>query len=223
MSLGGELVLASRSPQRRAILETLGVPFRVRVAGIDEGTEGDPVAVAIENARRKALAVAADEPAGTIVLGADTVIAAEVESVEREPGETDPAGPTVDPPVVRAPRLEAIGKPADADEAAAMLRRWSGTAHRVASSVAVVRAGGEGEMRHELLLADADTTLVRFRTLSDEEIAWYVATDEWQERAGAYAIQLRGTLLVDGIEGDWWTVVGLPVGLIARRLPALLR
>lgn len=78
-------------------------------------------------------------------------------------------------------------------------------------------------MRHELLLADADTTLVRFRTLSDEEIAWYVATDEWQERAGAYAIQLRGTLLVDGIEGDWWTVVGLPVGLIARRLPALLR
>jgi septum formation protein len=221
MTLGGELVLASRSPQRRAILETLGVPFRVRVAGIDEGTEGDPIAVAIENARRKALAVAADEPAGTIVLGSDTVIAAEVASAEPEPGEADAERPSADPSVAPAPTLEAVGKPADADEAAAMLRRWSGTAHRVASSVAVVRAGGE--MRHELLLADADTTLVRFRTLSDEEIAWYVATGEWQERAGAYAIQLRGTLLVDGIEGDWWTVVGLPVGLIARRLPALLR
>lgn len=222
MSLGGELVLASRSPQRRAILETLGVPFRVRVAGIDEGSEGDPIAVAIENARRKALAVAADEPAGTIVLGSDTVIAAEV-----EPGEDVPAGTPASGD--RTPDLEAIGKPADASEAAAMLRRWSGTAHRVASSVAVVRAGGEGESGRgggggdDILLADADTTLVRFRTLSDEEIAWYVATGEWRERAGAYAIQLRGTLLVDGIEGDWWTVVGLPVGLIARRLPALLR
>lgn len=199
---GGELVLASRSPQRRAILETLGVSFRVRVSDAEERTDGDPIAVAVENARRKALAVADGEPPGTLVLGADTVIVDDLD-------ERAVAGE------------RAVGKPADVAEAAAMLRRWSGRGHHVASSVAVVRAGAAGG--HELLLAEADTTLVRFRTLGEDELDWYVATEEWRERAGGYAIQLRGTLLVDGIDGDWWTVVGLPVALLARRLPGLLR
>ncbi|WP_320671439.1 Maf family protein [Patulibacter defluvii] len=199
--MSAPLVLASRSPQRRAILETLSVPFRVRVSDVEERTDGEPIAVAIENARRKALAVADGEPPGTLVLGADTVIVDDL-------GEA-----------TAAPR--AVGKPADAAEAAAMLRRWSGRGHHVASSAAVVRAGADGG--HETLLAEADTTLVRFRTLSERELAWYVATEEWRERAGGYAIQLRGTLLVDAIEGDWWTVVGLPVALLARRAPALLR
>lgn len=199
---GGELVLASRSPQRRAILETLGVPFRVRVSDAEERTDGDPIAVAVENARRKALAVADGEPPGTLVLGADTVIVDDL-----------------DDRAVAGER--AVGKPADAAEAAAMLRRWSGRGHHVASSVAVVRAAAAGG--HELVLAEADTTLVRFRELGEDELDWYVATGEWRDRAGGYAIQLRGTLLIDGIDGDWWTVVGLPVALLARRLPGLLR
>ncbi|MCK9249863.1 MAG: Maf family protein [Solirubrobacteraceae bacterium] len=201
------LVLASRSPQRRAILETLGVPFRVVASGADEATVGDPVAVAVANARRKALDVAGGEPAGTLVVGSDTVIVDDL----------DPARPA-----------RPVGKPRDADEAAAMLRRWSGSGHHVASAVAVVRSGGPGSgaaagAAHEELLADADATLVRFRALAEDEVAWYVATGEWRERAGGYAIQLRGSLLVDGIDGDWWTVVGLPVALLARRLPWLLR
>lgn len=193
------LVLASGSPQRRAILETLGVAHRVRVPDVDEGTDGDPVEVATANALLKARAVAAGEPPGTLVLGSDTVI------VDRTDGVPC-----------------AVGKPADAPGAGAMLRRWSGAAHEVASAAAVVRAAGPGAPP-ETLLADADATLVRFRALSDDDVDWYVGTGEWEGRAGGYAIQLRGSLLVDGIDGDWWTVVGLPVALLARRTSFLLR
>ena len=193
------LVLASGSPQRRAILATLGVEHRVVVPDVDERTDGDPIEVAVHNALLKARAVAAAEPAGTLVLGSDTVI------VDR----------TGDRPV-------AVGKPADAPAAAAMLHRWSGHGHHVASAAAVVRAGAPGEDT-TTLFSGADTTLVRFRTLADDDVDWYVRTGEWQGRAGGYAIQLRGTLLVDGIDGDWWTVVGLPVALLARELPALWR
>jgi septum formation protein len=195
----GDLVLASGSPQRRAILGALGVPHRVRVPAVDELVDGDPVDVAVQNALLKARRVAEDEPPGALVLGADTVI-------------VDEGGP--------APR--AVGKPADAGEAAAMLRRWSGAGHHVASAAAVVRRGEPGAPP-ETLLAAADTTLVRFRALTGADVDWYVRTGEWEGRAGGYAIQERGSLLVDGIEGDWWTVVGLPVALLARRLPSLLR
>ncbi|MEV4421311.1 Maf family protein [Patulibacter sp. NPDC049589] len=194
-----DLVLASGSPQRRAILETLAVAHRVRVPDVEETSDGDPVDVAVANALLKARAVARDEPAGTLVLGSDTVI-------------VDGSGDV--------PR--AVGKPADAAGAAAMLRRWSGAGHHVASAAAVVRAGGPGAA-DGTLLASADTTLVRFRALSAADVDWYVGTGEWQGRAGGYAIQLRGSLLVDGVEGDWWTVVGLPVALLSRELPDILR
>lgn len=195
----GELVLASGSPQRRAILETLGVAHRVRVPAVEERTAGDPIEVAVHNAVLKATAIAADEPAGTMVLGSDTVIVDRTGAAAR-----------------------AVGKPADAAEAASMLRRWSGGAHHVASAAAVVRSAGPGTPP-ETLLAEADTTLVRVRALGDDDVAWYVGTGEWEGRAGAYAIQLRGSLLVARIDGDWWTVVGLPVALLARLAPGLLR
>lgn len=195
----GDLVLASGSPQRRAILRALRVAHRVRVPAVDEVVDGDPVAVAVRNALLKACRIAGDEPAGVLVLGSDTVI---VDAT---------AGPA-----------RAVGKPADAAEAAALLRRWSGAGHRVASSVAVVRSTGPGAPP-EVLLAEADTTLVRFRALTDADVDWYVGTGEWGGRAGGYAIQERGAVLVDGIDGDPWTVVGLPVALLARRMPSLLR
>jgi septum formation protein len=193
------LVLASGSPQRRAILETLGVAHRVLVPDVVEATEGDPVDVAVENAVLKARTIAGAQPAGVVVLGSDTVI-------------VDAASGTA----------RAVGKPADAAAAADMLRRWSGAAHPVASAAAVVTSAGPGA-EPTVLLAEADTTLVRFRVLSDDDVAWYVGTGEWEGRAGGYAIQLRGSLLVDGVQGDWWTVVGLPVALLSRRLPSLLR
>ena len=106
---------------------------------------------------------------------------------------------------------ELLGKPRDAAQARAFTRTLAGREHRVVSGLWV---GGEEAV---------EVTRVRFRPLPDAVIDWYVGSGEWEGRAGAYAIQERGGLLVDGIDGDWWTVVGLPVALLARRMPQLLR
>ncbi|MBF6618644.1 MAG: Maf-like protein [Patulibacter sp.] len=216
------LVLASRSPQRQQILGTLGVDFTVDVAGIEEATDGDAIAVAVENARRKALAVAARAPTGSLVLGSDTVIAVPASGVAATDGSAALGSPDRSPwqELTAAGPSRAVGKPADAVAADAMLRSWSGRAHHVVSAAAVVTVGPDGA---EVAFSGADATRVRFRALSDDDVAWYVATEEWRERAGGYAIQLRGSLLVDGIVGDWWNVVGLPVALLAREVPRLLR
>lgn len=186
------LVLASASPQRTAILELLGVAHEVRAADVAEEVAGDPRALVRENARRKARAVAADLGPDRTVLAADTVVLG----------------------ADGRPR----GKPADAREAAAMLREHAGAAHLVRSA-ACVRAGGPGE-GDELVVDDA--TRVRFRRFGEPTVDWYLATGEWRGRAGGYAVQERGGLLVSGVDGDWWTVVGLPVARLAVAAPGLL-
>jgi septum formation protein len=180
------LVLASRSPQRRAILSQLGVPFVERPVDVVEVEEGDPQAVALANARRKALAAGAGE--GEVVLGVDTVV-------------------TIDG--------EIWGKPRDAAAAAATLRRLSGQTHTVVSGVALAYADGRVEPA-------ATATAVTFRRLDDWLVNWYVATGEWEGRAGGYAIQGRGAALVERIEGDYLNVVGLPVAMLVELWPWLL-
>jgi septum formation protein len=108
------LVLASRSPQRRAILEQLGVAFVERPVDVVEEDAGPPVAVAEENALRKALAAGASE--GEVVLGVDTLVATE---------------------------LEIWGKPPNAEAARETLSRLAGRTHLVVSGVALLRAGGD--------------------------------------------------------------------------------
>jgi septum formation protein len=177
------LILASGSPRRRQLLELLGIPCRVVPSGLDElqlpGEEA--VAFALRAARDKALAVAGRGD-DLPVLGSDTVV--EVDGV-------------------------ALGKPADARQAAAMLRQLAGRAHHVHTGVALT-AGA----RCESLV---DTARVRFLPLDDAMIRWYVATGEPMDKAGAYAVQGCGGLLVEGIEGSPSTVIGLPV----HRLPEL--
>ncbi len=164
------LTLASRSPQRRAILEQLGVPFEVRPADVEELSAGDPHVVALENARRKRAAVE-----GEHVLAVDTLV-------------------TLDGVI--------YGKPGDEEEARATLRRLSGATHHV--------VGG-------LVLDDRATvavTAVTFRELDDGLLDRYLATGEWRDRAGGYAIQGRGAALVRAISGDYSNVVGLPVAAL---------
>jgi septum formation protein len=108
-----------------------------------------------------------------------------------------------------------FGKPGDAGEAEAFLRRLSGRTHEVVSGL-VLRVGGEE--RSEVV-----TTAVCFRALEQEDIDWYVASGEWRDRAGGYAIQGRGAALVEAIEGDYWNVVGLPVAALLRLAPYLVR
>jgi septum formation protein len=189
------LILASRSPQRRAILEQLGVPFRVEAPDVEELTGGDPRRLVRENALRKARAIAARSgrgagagAAGERVLGADTAVVLDG---------------------------HAFGKPSDEAEAETFLRRLSGRTHEVMSGIAVREPDGAER-------SDVAVTRVRFRRLEAPDLAWYLATGEWRERAGAYAIQGRGAALVEEIEGDYWNVVGLPVAALLRLVPDLL-
>jgi nucleoside triphosphate pyrophosphatase len=180
------LVLASRSPQRRAILEQLGVPFTVRPTDIAEEDDGPPVAIAQENALRKAIAAAGSPDEA--VLGVDTVVST---------------------------GLDVWGKPPTEEAARETLRRLSGRTHTVVSGVAVV----EGEC---VVHAFAARTEVTFRTVDEPLLEWYVRTREWEDRAGGYAIQGRGAVLVERIEGDYLNVVGLPVAALVGVWPDLL-
>jgi septum formation protein len=185
------LLLASRSPQRRAILEQLGIPFEVVLPTYEEHAEPgtDPVAEVEQHARGKAhslAGVARDQP----VLGVDTE-------------------------VVLDGRV--YGKPDDAADAEAMLEALSGKTHEVVSGLCLLTPGWE-EVRHEV-------TRVSFRSLAPRELGLYVASEEWRERAGGYAIQGLGAGLVERIEGDYLNVVGLPaallVGLLAEHFPGV--
>ncbi len=114
----------------------------------------------------------------------------------------------VDTAVVLDGRI--YGKAAHEDEAAEMLEALGGRTHEVLSGLCLVTPGWE-EVAHEI-------TRVSFRPLTARDIAHYVAAGEWEGRAGAYAIQGLGARLVEGIEGDYLNVVGLPAALLVRLL-----
>ena len=186
------LLLASTSPQRRAILAQLGVPFDVVAPRYEEAPLAvPPLELVRTHARGKAQSVA-DEAAGRLVLGVDTVVVLDG---------------------------EVYGKPGSAGEAERMLEALSGRTHEVAGGLCLVTAAWEE-------LVDA-TTRVTFRALTPRDLAVYVASGEWEGRAGAYAVQGLGGAIVERIEGDYLNVVGLPgallLGLLELHAPGLLQ
>ncbi len=178
------LLLASTSPQRRAILEQLGVPFEMVAPRYVERDppDADPVSLVRGHARAKARSVAPDAGARP-VLGVDTT-------------------------VVCSGRV--YGKAGGPEEAAEMLDALGGETHEVVSGLCLHTPAWE-----EL---ETETTRVTFRYLTARDIARYVASGEWEGRAGAYAIQGLGAALVERIEGDYLNVVGLPAALLVRLL-----
>ncbi len=103
-----------------------------------------------------------------------------------------------------------LGKPRDEPDAAGMLRALSGREHTVITGLAVLRDGA-AYTAHE-------ATSVRFLPLSEAQIGWYVSTGEPLDKAGAYGIQGLGSMLVEGIRGDYFNVVGLPAARLAKLL-----
>jgi len=186
--MAAPLILASRSPQRRAILEQLGIAFEVLVLDVEEIAVGDPVEVARTNALAKAQAAARMRPDGTI-LGVDTVVALDG---------------------------QIYGKPASETAARETLKRLEGRTHEVVSGGALLDPENP-QVAHEV-------TKVTFRALDDGLIRRYVETGEWAGRAGGYAIQGQGAVLVRRIMGDYLNVVGLPVArLLDLDLSLMLR
>ncbi len=187
------LILASASPRRSEMLRNLGVAFDARPVDVDETPEDgeDPERYVLRLAAAKARAAARAEPAG----GART-------------NEVVLAADTI---VVADGRL--LGKPRDERDARGMLELLSARQHEVLTGVAVAAAGRQ-------LQRAAERTWVRFARMSPEEIAWYVATGEPLDKAGAYAVQGLGALFVEAVSGNYSNVVGLPLPLAYRLLRA---
>lgn len=178
------VILASQSPRRRELLALVGIDHEVMPADINEDVRPGEQAVPYTErlAREKAAVIAARHP-DAYVIAADTTV-------------------VVDGDI--------LGKPSDAADARAMLRRLSGRSHIVCTGIAVAHGA-----RIESAVEQVGVT---FRALSDAEIALYVETGEPMDKAGAYGIQGWGATIVERVDGDYFSVMGL--GL--RRLVDLL-
>ncbi|HEY8559832.1 MAG TPA: Maf family protein [Pyrinomonadaceae bacterium] len=185
-----KLILASGSPRRAEILTSVGWSFTKDSADIDE-TElpgESPEDYVRRLAREKAAAIAAKYE-NALVLGADTTVVID---------------------------HQIIGKPVDLADAKRMLKMLSGNWHEVLTGVALVKTDPKSEIRNPKSIVGMQRTRVKFAEMSVEEIEFLAEMGEPLDKAGAYAVQAQAALFIEGIEGDYWNVVGLPVNLVYR-------
>jgi septum formation protein len=175
------LILASASPRRREILENLGLTFTVFPTNAQEIMPPDKEPAEVVSLLSKQKAKAA-EMALPSLAPEDTLLAADT---------------------LVSIGQKILGKPRSKEEAFSMLHALSGQWHQVYSGITLVR--------NQKYLSDTVCTKVKFRELSEEEIADYIQTGEPMDKAGAYGIQGRAGLFVERLEGDWYAVVGLPI------------
>jgi len=184
-----ELILASASPRRTELLAAVGIPHRVVVAAVTEHEDPltNPREMVLHNAQLKAAAVAKLHPAA-LVLGADTTVALD---------------------------QRALNKPANLEEARAMLKLLSGREHTVHTGICLL-------LKNEHLLeSHCITAKVRFRNLSDEAINRYMGLVNTLDKAGAYGIQEGREIIIESFEPPISTIMGLPVEFLKERLSQL--
>ena len=176
------LVLASASPQRKRLLEGLGLHFEVHVSGFDESTctKTDPIERAKHQAYHKAMDVNA-QFADSFVIGCDTLVVSQ--------------------------NGDLLEKAPNADAAREMMSKLSGKTCTVHSALSVV----DPQQKHHEGVCSSQVT---FKALSNEEIDWWIATGLWKDRSGSFQIDGPGQLLISHLEGDWSSIVGLPVYLL---------
>ena len=185
------LILASKSPRRKEILENLGVKFEIITCETDEHTDErdgkkyvEEIAFRKGNAVRELLESKGEFDKDKIILSSDTV-------------------------VVSADG-EIMGKPKDRSDAKRMILAFSGKPHFVISGIALIT-------QNKTVVA-SETTTVFFDTVDEDDIEKYLDSDEAYDKAGAYAIQGYASLWINGIEGDYFNVVGLPVKKLSDTL-----
>lgn len=181
------LILASSSPRRREILSSLGLEFEIVDPDVDESlrdclaVEERVIRLAEDKARSAARLLG---PGRThACLGADTLV--RIKDPEGGPGRV-------------------LGKPRDREDARTMIKALSGRVHDVHTGLALVDVSGGVET----IRSDSK---VRFAAMSEAEIEDYLDSDDWEGVAGAYKIQGRAALFIEGIEGSWSGIVGLPI------------
>lgn len=185
MKINKKIILASASPRRSQILHDAGFVFEVKSLPVDESFDPGlpPESVPEILAKRKTEAFGPAD-SDSIIIGADTVV------------------------MING---QLLNKPANRQEAIAMLQRLSNRAHQVITGVCLRTPRG--------LISFSDTTLVYFKSLSAEEIAYYVDHYRPYDKAGAYGVQdFIGMIGIHRLEGSFYTVMGLPVHLLYQHL-----
>jgi septum formation protein len=197
------LILASASPRRAELLRAAGYAFDVVVADVDESIRpGESPATYVRRLAAEKSAAAQSQ----VVSGFSRT------------GEGPPEGGRHLQVILGADTTvvvdgEILGKPRDDRDGAMMLRRLSGRTHQVLTGVSLRQGAYE--------LGRVETTDVAFRALTDEDVAWYVASGEGRDKAGGYAIQGLASRFIQRIDGSYSNVVGLPVACIAELLPEI--
>ena len=182
------IILASKSPRRRELMELLHIPFEVIVSDIDEQIDykNDLVKEIEKLSYQKAHAVFKDHE-DALVIGSDTIVKI---------------------------GIDVLGKPKNIEDAKAMLKELSDNTHQVVTGVTILYKD-----QTETFSSVANVT---FYPLSDEEIDEYIATNEPMDKAGSYAIQGDAAKFIRCIEGDYYTIVGLPIAELYHRLKKYL-
>ena len=185
------LILASKSPRRAQLLQQVGFEFRVIASSVSEQIDNQrtPEEQVLELSLAKAKEVSPQIDRG-IIIAADTIVVL---------------------------NKKVLGKPADHDEAFAMLRYLSGQTHQVYTGFALV------DVPSKRYFTDFERTDVTFRHLSDEEIELYIRLDHPFDKAGAYGIQDRSALFVERVNGCYYNVVGFPLTRFYLQLRAFLQ
>lgn len=190
-------ILASSSPRRRELLASLRITFEVLKPQIDEAQhpDEDPYDYVKRLSVEKAQAIAERINTDAMILAADTIVlAADTIGMEESGGDI-------------------LGKPIDADDARATLKRLRGKAHIVCTAFTLLRLGTAPQQ-----ITEAVNTIVYMRDYTDDEIETYIATGDPFDKAGSYAIQHTGFAPVERIEGDYNNVVGLPIEAVKAAL-----
>lgn len=187
--MAAEVILASASPRREELLRLLGVDFRVIPSEFDESVVATwPPEQHVLESATGKAVWVATRIDDALVIGADTVV-------------------VVDDKI--------LGKPKSVEDARSMLRLLSGRSHYVYTGICVLQRSGRKTVRTD---RDYVRTEVRFGPLTDELIDLYLSTGEPLDKAGAYGIQERGSILVESVVGDYFNVVGLPLYRLSRML-----
>ena len=186
-----KIILASKSPRRREILSLLNIPFEVIVSDVDESSDiKDPALLVCELSKRKGIAVAQmkelrEKNEDHLIISSDTLVFLDG---------------------------KIFGKPADTEEAKHMIGQLSGRTHSVFSGISLISLSNNGDICE---YTDFEETKVTFSQMSEKDIDLYLSLENVTDKAGAYAIQGAASLWIEGIVGNYYNVVGLPVNKLA--------
>lgn len=187
------IILASGSPRRKELLLQIGIVPEIIVSHVEEKITSDvPAEVVMSLAEQKAVDVAKNMPEGKVILGSDTVVAADG---------------------------KILGKPKSHEEAYEMIRSLVRRSHQVYTGVCIVKKGAAGGK--DTVVSFYDETDVQVSGMTEAEIREYADSEEPMDKAGAYAVQGFFARYIEGLRGSYANVMGLPVHLVYRKLKEL--